>query len=78
MTTLGTGIGTALVYDGVLVPNAELGHLEIDGKDAETQAANSIREKKDLSWEDWAGRLTGTTRPSSGCCPPSCSWSAAA
>ena len=36
MTTLGTGIGTALVYDGVLVPNSELGHLEIDGKDAET------------------------------------------
>ncbi len=58
MTTLGTGIGTALVYDGVLVPNAELGHLEIDGKDAETQAANSIREKKDLSWEDWAARLS--------------------
>ena len=58
MTTLGTGIGTALVYDGVLVPNAELGHLEIDGKDAESQAANSIREKKDLSWEDWAARLS--------------------
>ena len=49
MTTLGTGIGTALVYDGVLVPNSELGHLEIDGKDAETQAANSARERKDLS-----------------------------
>jgi polyphosphate glucokinase len=58
MTTLGTGIGTALVYDGVLVPNAELGHLEIDGKDAESQAANSIREKKDLSWQDWAARLS--------------------
>jgi polyphosphate glucokinase len=58
MTTLGTGIGTALVYDGVLVPNSELGHLEIDGKDAETQAANSARERKDLSWSQWAERLT--------------------
>ncbi len=58
ITTLGTGIGTALVYDGVLVPNSELGHLEIDGKDAEAVAANSVREKKDLSWSEWAERLT--------------------
>jgi polyphosphate glucokinase len=58
VTTLGTGIGSALVYDGVLVPNSELGHLEIDGKDAETVAANSVREKKDLSWKEWAQRLT--------------------
>jgi polyphosphate glucokinase len=58
LTTLGTGIGTALVYDGVLVPNSELGHLEMGGKDAETQAANSIREKKDLSWKDWSKLLT--------------------
>jgi polyphosphate glucokinase len=58
LTTLGTGIGTALVYDGVLVPNSELGHLEIGGKDAETQAANSVRERKDLSWKEWAKLLT--------------------
>jgi polyphosphate glucokinase len=58
LTTLGTGIGTALVYDGVLVPNSELGHIEIDGKDAETTTANSIREKHDLSWKEWAKRLT--------------------
>jgi polyphosphate glucokinase len=58
LTTLGTGIGTALVYDGVLVPNSELGHLEIDGKDAETEAANSARERKDLSWKEWAKVLT--------------------
>jgi polyphosphate glucokinase len=58
VTTLGTGIGTALVYDGVLVPNAELGHVEIGGKDAETFAANSVREKRDLSWKDWAKSLT--------------------
>jgi polyphosphate glucokinase len=58
VTTLGTGIGSALVYDGVLVPNAELGHLEIDGRNAESHAANSAREREDLSWEDWAERLT--------------------
>ncbi|CAN5274683.1 ROK family protein [soil metagenome] len=58
LTTLGTGIGSALVYDGVLVPNSELGHLEIDGHDAETRAANSVREKHDLSWAKWAKALT--------------------
>jgi polyphosphate glucokinase len=58
LTTLGTGIGSAIVYDGVLVPNSELGHLEIDGKDAEKSAANSVREKHELSWSKWAHRLT--------------------
>jgi polyphosphate glucokinase len=58
VTTLGTGIGSALVHDGVLVPNAELGHLEVDGHDAETRAANSVREREGLSWEQWAERLT--------------------
>lgn len=58
MTTLGTGIGSALIYKGVLVPNSELGHLEIDGHDAESRAAASIREKEDLGWKKWAGRLT--------------------
>lgn len=58
VTTLGTGIGSALVHDGVLVPNAELGHLEIDGHDAESRAANSARESEDLSMKDWAKRLT--------------------
>ena len=58
VTTLGTGIGSALLYDGVLVPNSELGHLEIDGHDAESRAANSARKNEDLSWEKWAKRLT--------------------
>jgi polyphosphate glucokinase len=58
VTTLGTGIGSALVYDGVLVPNSELGHLEIEGHDAEKRAASSAREREDLSWHDWAKRLT--------------------
>ena len=58
VTTLGTGIGSALVYNGVLVPNSELGHLEIDGHDAESRAANSARERDDLTMEHWAKRLT--------------------
>ncbi|SDZ02171.1 polyphosphate--glucose phosphotransferase [Herbiconiux ginsengi] len=57
MTTLGTGIGTALIYDGVLIPNAELGHLEIGGVDYETKAAYSAKEREDLSWKKWAERL---------------------
>ncbi len=57
VTTLGTGIGSALVHDGVLVPNFELGHLEIDGHHAEKRAANSAREEEELSWAEWAGRL---------------------
>jgi len=58
MATLGTGIGSALIVDGVLVPNTELGHLEIDGHDAETRAADSARDAEGLSWEQWAKRLT--------------------
>ena len=58
LTTLGTGIGSALLYNGVLVPNSELGHLEIDGHGAETRAAASIKTIEDLSWEEWAARLT--------------------
>ena len=58
VTTLGTGIGSALIHDGVLVPNSELGHLEIDGHDAETRAANGVREREKLSWEEWAQRLS--------------------
>jgi polyphosphate glucokinase len=57
VTTLGTGIGSALMVDGVLVPNTELGHLEVGGKDAETRAADSVREADELSWADWARRL---------------------
>lgn len=57
VATLGTGIGSCLVVDGTLVPNTELGHLEIDGHDAESRAADSAREREDLSWEDWAERL---------------------
>jgi polyphosphate glucokinase len=55
--TLGTGIGTALFYKGVLIPNTELGHIEIKGQDAEEYAAESAREREDLSWEKWARRV---------------------
>jgi polyphosphate glucokinase len=58
VATLGTGIGTALIVDGVLVPNTELGHLELDGKDAETRASDAARDAHGLSWEHWARRLT--------------------
>ncbi|SMQ67914.1 polyphosphate--glucose phosphotransferase [Agreia sp. VKM Ac-1783] len=57
MTTLGTGIGTAIIYNGVLVPNAELGHLQIDGGDYELKAAYSAKEREDLSWSKWTERL---------------------
>lgn len=54
LATLGTGIGIALMYDGVLIPNAELGHIELNGHDAETQAAASAKEREGLSYEQWA------------------------
>ena len=57
MLTLGTGIGSALFLDGVLIPNTEFGHLELDGKDAETKASDRAREQDDLSWEQWAPRV---------------------
>ena len=57
MITLGTGIGSGLYVDGELVPNTELGHLKIRGRDAEARAADSVRERKQLSWDDWAQRL---------------------
>jgi polyphosphate glucokinase len=57
VTTLGTGIGTALFVDGRLVPNTELGHIEIDGREAEKWAAESVRDAGDLSWKKWARRL---------------------
>jgi len=55
--TLGTGVGSATFVDGTLVPNTELGHLLLHGDDAEHYMASSVREKEDLDWETWAGRL---------------------
>ncbi|WP_394941046.1 polyphosphate--glucose phosphotransferase [Psychromicrobium sp. YIM B11713] len=55
--TLGTGIGSAFIFDGKLVPNAELGHLELDGFDAESRASATARERDKLSWEEYSVRL---------------------
>ncbi|WP_354642146.1 polyphosphate--glucose phosphotransferase [Kitasatospora camelliae] len=57
LLTFGTGIGSALFVDGTLVPNTELGHLELRGKDAERRASSAARERHDLSWAEWAGRV---------------------
>jgi polyphosphate glucokinase len=55
--TLGTGIGSALFLDGALVPNTELGHIEIRGKDAETRASAGARDRRGLSFAEWAPLL---------------------
>ncbi|MFI8191003.1 polyphosphate--glucose phosphotransferase [Streptomyces sp. NPDC085946] len=57
LLTFGTGIGSAVFADGVLVPNSELGHLELDGHDAEKRASSKAKEDHDLSWEQWAQRV---------------------
>ncbi|WP_308212383.1 polyphosphate--glucose phosphotransferase [Actinomadura madurae] len=57
LLTLGTGIGSALFTDGVLVPNTEFGHIQIKGKDAEVRASAKARTDRGLSWEQWARRL---------------------
>ena len=58
MITLGTGIGSALFYEGVLIPNSELGHIELDARDAEDLASGRAREEDDLSWKEWAKRVS--------------------
>ena len=70
MLTFGTGIGSAVFLNGALVPNTELGHLELRGKDAEKRASDRVRKKKELSWEEWAqavneylGRLEALLSP---------------
>lgn len=55
--TFGTGIGSALFHDGVLVPNTEFGHLELNGHEAERHAAGNVREEHGLSWDHWAHRV---------------------
>ncbi|MDQ6715502.1 MAG: ROK family protein, partial [Actinomycetota bacterium] len=57
LTTLGTGIGSAILYRNLLVPNSELGHLEIDGNDAEDDAASSVKDLLGLTYEEYAVRL---------------------
>ncbi|MGW8747378.1 polyphosphate--glucose phosphotransferase [Streptomyces sp. NPDC055794] len=57
LLTFGTGIGSAVFHGGVLVPNTELGHLELDGHDAEKRASSKVKEDHDMSWEQWAHRV---------------------
>jgi polyphosphate glucokinase len=58
LVTFGAGIGSALFVDGELVPNTELGHLQIDGVDAEIRAAATAKDYEALSWTDWAARVS--------------------
>jgi polyphosphate glucokinase len=55
--TLGTGVGTAIFVNGILVPNTELGHIEIRGKDAELRVSDAARQRKEWSYKDWAMRV---------------------
>jgi polyphosphate glucokinase len=57
MLTFGTGIGSGMFIDGQLVPNTELGHLYLDGAEAEHRAAAIVRERQELSWKDWGRRV---------------------
>jgi len=57
LCTLGTGIGTAIIVNGEVVPNVELGHLIVNGKDAEEFAADSARDRHHLEWDEWAAHL---------------------
>ena len=64
MLTFGTGIGSALFRDGMLVPNTEFGHIEIRGKDAEKRASERAKELHDLRLGQWAGRVDEYMQPS--------------
>ncbi|WP_406507013.1 polyphosphate--glucose phosphotransferase [Streptomyces sp. NBC_00212] len=57
LLTFGTGIGSAVFIDGHLVPNTELGHLELHGHEAEKHASTKVKEDEDLSWPHWARRV---------------------
>jgi polyphosphate glucokinase len=57
MITIGTGLGSALFIDGKLVPNTELGHIEVECVDAESIASDVVRKQQNLSWKKWARRL---------------------
>jgi polyphosphate glucokinase len=58
LLTFGTGIGSAVIHNGVLLPNTEFGHLEVGGKEAEHRAASSVKEKKGWSYERWTAEVT--------------------
>jgi polyphosphate glucokinase len=57
LLTFGTGIGSALFHEGRLLPNTELGHLQVDGREAEHQASARVRTLESLDWPSWAMRV---------------------
>jgi polyphosphate glucokinase len=58
LLTFGTGIGSAVIHNGVLLPNTEFGHLEVGGKEAEHRAASSVKDRKGWSYERWSQEVT--------------------
>jgi len=58
LLTFGTGIGSAVIHHGVLLPNTEFGHIEVGGKEAEHRAASSVKERKDWSYKRWTKEVT--------------------
>ena len=58
LLTFGTGIGSAVLYNGVLLPNTEFGHIEVDGKEAEHRAASSVKERKEWNYQRWTEEVT--------------------
>lgn len=58
LLTFGTGIGSAIIHNGVLLPNTEFGHMEVDGEEAEHRAASSVKDTKGLSYKEWAAEVT--------------------
>jgi polyphosphate glucokinase len=58
LLTFGTGIGSAVIHNGTLLPNTEFGHLEVGGKEAEQRAASSVKDKNNWSYEKWAKQVT--------------------
>ena len=58
LLTFGTGIGSAVIHNGILLPNTEFGHLEVGGREAEHRAASSVKERKGWSYERWTEEVT--------------------
>lgn len=58
LLTFGTGIGSAVIHNGLLLPNTEFGHIEVGGKEAEHRAASSVKERKGWSYERWSQEVT--------------------
>lgn len=58
LLTFGTGIGSAVIHNGILLPNTEFGHLQVDGKEAEHRAASSVKERKEWTYERWTKEVS--------------------